>query len=429
MASLIPLKGKRGTSYEVQFCDGPDRRPRVRLGRLPKKAAEAAKTRIEYLIAAKQAGHAIDGDTARWLEGLTNTIHARLAKAGLVPSRRNANEAPRTILTLAQLVDRYISRREGNLKPNTVRKMKQARREIVAYFGPHRPLEAITAGDAADWREAMLKSLSEATVATHIKCAKSFFAYAVDSELIGGSPFSRVKAGSQRNSRRKVFVPASDIERVLAVCPDGEWRLIVVLARYGGLRIPSELQELTWSDVRWADNRIVIHTKKKEHIAGHEVREIPIFPELRPYLEEAFQLAAPGSLYVAPRARQPGINLRTHFERLLRKAGVKQWTRLFQNLRASRQTELASRYPLHLVALWIGNSQQVAQDHYLMPTDADYERASQAAVQIPVQSVTFPDSQERSGDRVPSITPKSGCYMGVQVPSTGIEPVTFSSGG
>jgi len=428
MASLIPVKGKRGTSYEVQFCDGPDRRPRVRLGRLPKKAAEAAKTRIEYLIAAKQAGHAIDGDTARWLESLTDTIHARLARAGLVPSRQNGREAARPILTLSQLVDRYISRREGNLKPNTVRKYQQAGRALVAYFGENRPLEAITAGDAADWREAMLKSLSEATIATHIKCAKSFFAYAVDSELIASNPLSRVKAGSQKNGRRKVFVPASDIEKVLAVCPDCEWRLIVALARYGGLRIPSELQELAWSDVKWAANRIVIHTKKKEHIAGHECREIPIFPELRPYLEEAYQQAAPGTVYVTPRARQSGVNLRTQFERLLRKAGVKQWTRLFQNLRASRQTELARQYPLHLVTLWIGNSQQVAQDHYLMPTDADYEQASQTPVQIPVQSAPFPASQERSEARVPPIMPASRYYTGVQLPPAGIEPATYGLG-
>ena len=428
MASLIPVKGRLGTSYEVQFCDGPDRRPRVRLGRMPKKTAEKAKIRIEHLIAAKQACHAIDGDTARWLEALADGIHARLAKAGLVPHRQAA-AAGRPAVILMDLVDRYISRREGNLKPNTVRKLKQARRAILAYFGEKQPLESITAGDAADWREAMLKQLAEATVATHIKCAKSFFGYAVDSGFIARSPFLRVKAGSQKNSRRRVFVRVADIDKVLAVCPDLEWRLIVVLARYGGLRMPSELQDLTWSDIRWADNRMIIHTKKKEHLDGHGLREIPIFPEIRPYLEETRQMAAPGSVYIVPRARLAGVNLRTQFERLLRKAGVEQWPRLFQNLRASRQTELASRYPLHLVTYWIGNSEQVANDHYLMPTDADYERASKTAVQIPVQSVTAPESQGLSGDQLPPIMPASGCYTGVQVPSTGIEPVTFSSGG
>jgi hypothetical protein len=51
------------------------------------------------------------------------------------------------------------------------------------------------------------------------------------------------------------------------------------------------------------------------------------------------------------------------------------WERLFHNLRASRQTELADQFPLHVVTDWIGNSPDIADRHYLKTTDHHFEKA------------------------------------------------------
>jgi hypothetical protein len=50
--------------------------------------------------------------------------------------------------------------------------------------------------------------------------------------------------------------------------------------------------------------------------------------------------------------------------------------KLFHNLRASRQTELAQYFAEHVVCQWIGNSQAVAREHYLRVTDQDFSRAA-----------------------------------------------------
>ena len=47
-------------------------------------------------------------------------------------------------------------------------------------------------------------------------------------------------------------------------------------------------------------------------------------------------------------------NLRTEMIRLLRRAGVSGWPRLFHSMRASRQTELQREFPLHVVCSWLG---------------------------------------------------------------------------
>jgi hypothetical protein len=44
-------------------------------------------------------------------------------------------------------------------------------------------------------------------------------------------------------------------------------------------------------------------------------------------------------------------------------------------MRASRETELAAQYPQHVACAWIGNSPEVAQEHYLTVTEQDFTRA------------------------------------------------------
>jgi integrase len=83
-------------------------------------------------------------------------------------------------------------------------------------------------------------------------------------------------------------VTREETVRVLAACPDHHWRTIVALARFGGLRTPSETLSLRWQDIDWEAGRIVVPSRKTEHYAGKASRTIPLFPELKPILAEAF---------------------------------------------------------------------------------------------------------------------------------------------
>ena len=88
---------------------------------------------------------------------------------------------------------------------------------------------------------------------------------------------------------------------------------------------------------------------KVEHHEGRGIRSCPIFPELRPILDEAFEIFGDKSEYVvaAPQYRAAvntamgwkNSNLRTEMTRLLRRAGVSGWPRLFHSMRASRRSE------------------------------------------------------------------------------------------
>jgi hypothetical protein len=59
-------------------------------------------------------------------------------------------------------------------------------------------------------------------------------------------------------------------------------------------------------------------------------------------------------------------NLRSQMIRLLCRAGVSRWPRLFHSMRASGQTELQSKFPLHVVCSWLGNLPRITQQSYSM---------------------------------------------------------------
>ncbi len=368
MASLANDPGGR---RRILFVDTDGNRKTIRLGKMSKRQAEAVKLRIEDLAAAKLSSGTPSDETARWLSSIDSILHDKLSAVGLVEVRE------RIVCPTLREFTEGVRDAKANLKPNTIRNYDQTIRRLVSYFGEDCKIDSISCGDADQWPEKMLKDgLAPATVGRDVKRARQFFRVAVRRKLIPENPFTEVPAPAQVNTSRGYYVTREVIEKVLAACPDNEWRLIVALSRFGGLRCPSEHQALRWGDIDWENGRINVPSPKTEHLPNGAYRTIPLFAELRPLLEEAFDQAEQGSLYVINRYRGRNQNLRTQFQRILRRAGVPAWERLFHNMRASRETELTEDYPLHVVCSWIGNTAAIAAKHYLQVTDAHFAKAA-----------------------------------------------------
>jgi integrase len=275
---------------------------------------------------------------------------------------------------LGPFLDAYIAAR-SDAKPSTKLVWGHTRRCLVEYIGAEKPLREITPGDADAWRLwlAEHEKLAQNTVNRRCGIAKQFFRAAFRRKLIAENPFADMKGCAVRgNKARDHFVSRADAHKVLDACPDCQWQLLFALSRYGGLRCPSEHLALTWCDVNWGRGRITIRASKTQHHADGGIRVVPIFPELRPYLEAVWEQAEPGTKHVITRYRESKTNLRTQLQRIITKAGLTPWPKLWQNLRATRETELAETYPMHVICAWIGNSQAVAQKHYLQVTDEHF---------------------------------------------------------
>ena len=177
-----------------------------------------------------------------------------------------------------------------------------------------------------------------------------------------------------------------------------------MLARYAGLRTPSESFALRWGDINWERGVIHVTCPKLAHHEHFASRLVPLFPELRGPLLDLFGEAESGAEHVIARHRLGSANLRTEFKRIIVRAGLIPWPRLFQNLRASRETELMREYDLATVCKWIGNSPAVAARHYAtsMDLNADFQRAAgfapQQAQQNAQQSASVPGGQRMSSE-------------------------------
>ena len=79
------------------------------------------------------------------------------------------------------------------------------------------------------------------------------------------------------------------------------------------------------------------------------------------------------------RYRDANANLRTRLTRIIERAGLEVWPKLFQNLRLARETELAEQHPIHVVCPWLDNNKAIAAKHYLQVTDAHFQSASKSA--------------------------------------------------
>ena len=190
-----------------------------------------------------------------------------------------------------------------------------------------------------------------------------------------------------------------------------------------------------------------------------------MFERLRPYLDEAWEMAEEGQTHVIPEslylaaAQGPNgwrnCNLRTTFKKIILRAGLDPWPRLFHNLRASCESDLAREYPIATVCKWIGNTVAIAAKHYIQVSDHDFQRAAKAgknaaqnAAQsthekggIARQAIETPQEDGVSQNYIKPVTNKGlhsftrPCHKShsnsdlEKISPAGFEPATFGFGG
>ena len=425
MASI----GKDSKGWRVRFQDGSGQTRAIRLPGISKSGATTFKVHVEHLNAARCANSTPPPATSVWVGGLSDKLRRKLAAAGLVDLPAEELEpavAEPAAITLAAWLDQYLHDRP-DLKESTIRKLNSARTHLVKFFGAERTLESITIGDADGFRAYLHRARqSENTIRRYCGIAKQFFRAALRRKLIAENVFADQVAAVRGNPDKFHFVSREDAAKILRACPDIQWRMIFALARYGGLRCPSEVLHLQWEDISWQERRILVHSPKTQHHDGKGSRLIPLFPELAEILDEgysaafeALQAAADGSSAaivtgpVITRYRHATQNLRTTFLKIIKRAGLAPWPKLIQNLRSTRETELAEEFPLQAVTQWMGNSELIAARHYLQVTSEHFRKAAEPKVANIVANNTR--EHDRTEERAQKNTSKNASvFAGVR---------------
>lgn len=409
----------------ILFVAPDGSRKTIRLGKCDRKSAGAIARYVESLLAAKIGGQPVPRDSAAWVAEIGPALQDKLAAVGLIEASKRA--------ILADFLNEFIGNRKSSLAPNTILNLEQAKRRLIEHFGADRDMRSITPAEADLWAAALAERYAPATAGRTIKRARQFFKLAIRNKLITENPFLDVKASGQADKERQYHIDRDTISPVIAAAPDHEWRLIIALSRFGGLRCPSEHLTLEWRDVDWARNRFLVRSPKTGD------RWVPIFPELRTHFDECFELAQEGAVHLITRYRDTNANLRTTFMKIIKRAGVKPWPKLFHNLRASRETELAAEFPIHVVCQWIGNTAAIAAKHYLTVREEDFQRATQGgaksgalgaqkqAQQLAAASCMISQAQQKSPEKPGSLLVSATPCESMQnylVPPRGLEPLS-----
>ena len=162
----------------------------------------------------------------------------------------------KSLPTLKEWTDNYICDHPG--KPGTIEQLEITARGLCKKFGDDKRIDTFTPGDAEDFRKWLQANGNERkkcktglaleTVRRRIGRTKQFFNAAVKHKLIEDNPFAGEASASIGNPERLVMVPADWIEACIRKAPCENWRIILALARYGGLR-SHETRIQKWEDI------------------------------------------------------------------------------------------------------------------------------------------------------------------------------------
>ena len=214
--------------------------------------------------------------------------------------------------------------------------------------------------------------LARATISKYLGIARMFFNEMLKDKLIRSNPFDGVSVTAVVDESRNVYVPRASVYAAMAAAPDADWRLIIALSRFGGLRNPSEVLSLKWENVDWDRQRILVVSPKTERHPNGSQQLIPLFKELAEPLQDAWHERPDGAVYVISKHRSRAdvsdswadSNLREPMLDILKRAKIKPWPKLFHAMRAACETDLVrSGYQLKDVTAWMGHSYKIAEKH------------------------------------------------------------------
>ena len=319
-----------------------------------------------------------------WIASLSKQHKRKLVDKGLIAPELPDEEEVEKLLS--DYLNEYFESRKSDVKPATWTFYQHTWKRLNEYF-VGRTLRSITPSDAKAFRKWMedrsnkrdkkqkRAGISINTVRRRTGLCRQVFSQALEDGLIDRNSFSGLSTTVRSNKERRHYIDLETFGKILDQAPNARWSALLVLSRLAAVRVPSEIAKLKWEHINFEKKRIfIVDSSKTEHHAKRAVRAIPLLPQIETELLKLHLEAEEGAEYVFPKIR-PDSNLRTELERIIRRAGVKQWPKLWHNLRASGATDFARSLPSHVAAEICGHTEEVAKEHYWQVGDSDLDSA------------------------------------------------------
>jgi len=381
---MATLRQRTNGIWEIQFRDLDGRRKTITLGRkYRERIARDLQNAVRVLVDRKNQGDPkVHRPTQAWIEGTTPEIRKKLAKFDLW--------TPPVQYTLEMLWDRFINQKADKSK-GTQKAYHSVKRRFFGYFDPQESIKTVTKDAILEWKNHLFETenYSEATIKGTLVHAKAAFAWAIAKEWITKNPFGKID-GSYRNEENDRIITPEEYSRLLDACPNQEWRVIITLARIGGLR-PCEIVNLRWSSINWVKGCFQVFSPKLKGRRNYK-RGVPLFPDIVVELKKLLLAYGdtPPEYVINCHSDRSNANFVWAFIPIAERAGLGTIPRPFDNMRMSRSNEIYDDYGMKAESLWIGHSTKTFKDHYGVTTDEEFLKASGIMTTNPVD---IPDGE------------------------------------
>lgn len=124
-----------------------------------------------------------------------------------------------------------------------------------------KPIDALTARDAAAYRDRLARRVSGVTVNKSLKVIRGAWARAMRDGLLRENVFARVDLVKTKRADRRAFT-LQEVKRILEVCGE-EWRGLVLFGFYTGQRL-GDIARLTWQNVDLHAGEMRLITRKTQ---------------------------------------------------------------------------------------------------------------------------------------------------------------------
>src|SRR5262245_39837407 len=224
----------------------------------------------------------------------------------------------------AYLVE-WLEGTKADVEVRTYSRYYQTIHAFLAHLGgkAERLLGEITPSDIRLWRDKLkVKGLSAPTVNGAIKVLRMPFKAAHDLGYIEINPCTknsvRLLKDEARNVSKDVFT-LEQIEALIQAAPSEDWRGMIMLAYFTGLRL-RDCSELRWSAVD-LDARIIGVTTRKTR----KTVTVPIHPQFDAWLEKQTRGIGKAPVFptLAGKAGSGKSGLSMQFKRIMERAGIK----------------------------------------------------------------------------------------------------------
>ena len=188
--------------------------------------------------------------------------------------------------TIESWTAEWLRRKARDSSETTMARYNGHTEVLLSWLGTDRrkkPLESLTAMDARKWRESLQDAgRAGKTVLAYIKDAGGVYRAAIREGLVSFNPFTALEAIDTSDSQERKPFTSKEVSELLKAAPCDEWRGLILVAAFTGLRL-GDAARLSWASVDLEAKRITLipsKTKKKKR----EVR-IPIQPDLLAFFE------------------------------------------------------------------------------------------------------------------------------------------------